>query len=125
VPELQPLPRVRADRERIGQVLINLLSNAIKYSPNGQRIIIRSEMSDNLVKISVQDFGIGMSEETRSKIFERFFRANDNSVQTNPGLGLGLFIASDIIRKHGGEIGVESEPGNGTLIYFTLPVQKV
>ncbi|THU30371.1 PAS domain S-box protein [Niastella caeni] len=121
--ELQSLPPVKADRERIGQVLINLIGNAIKYSPKGQRIIISSVLINKTVKISIKDFGIGMSEETRLKIFEQFFRASDNNVQTYPGLGLGLFIASDIIKKHGGEIGVESEKGKGTLVYFTLPVQ--
>jgi two-component system CheB/CheR fusion protein len=122
VHELQSLPQVRADRERIGQVLINLLGNAIKYSPQSQRIIIRSELAGNRIRISIQDFGIGMSEATRLKIFERFFRATGNNVQTYPGLGLGLFIASDIIKKHGGDIWVESEQEKGTLIYFTLPV---
>lgn len=125
VQKLQSLPPVRADRERIGQVLINLLGNAIKYSPNGQRIIIRSEQVHQKIQVSIQDFGIGMSEETRLKIFERFFRATDNNVQTYPGLGLGLFIAANIIKKHGGEIGVESENDKGTLIYFTLPVQDI
>ncbi|HEY1202569.1 MAG TPA: CheR family methyltransferase, partial [Niastella sp.] len=70
VHELQSLPPVRADRERIGQVLINLLGNAIKYSPNSNRIIIRSELVNKKLKVSIQDFGIGMSEETRLKIFE-------------------------------------------------------
>ncbi|HEY8895462.1 MAG TPA: ATP-binding protein [Niastella sp.] len=125
VHELQSLPPVRADRERIGQVLINLLGNAIKYSPQGQCIVVRSELANHKIKVSIQDFGIGMSEETRLKVFERFFRASDNNVQTYPGLGLGLFIAADIIKKHGGEIGVESEKEKGTIIHFTLPVHAV
>jgi two-component system CheB/CheR fusion protein len=123
--ELQSLPPVRADRERIGQVLINLLGNAIKYSPNGQRIIIRSELAGQKIRVSIQDFGIGMSEETRLKVFERFFRASDNNVQTYPGLGLGLFIAADIVKKHGGEINVESEQDKGTVVHFTLPIQPM
>ena len=123
--ELQSLPPVKADRERIGQVLINLMGNAIKYSPPDQRIIISAELTNQLIRVSIQDFGIGMSEATRLKVFERFFRANDNNIQTYPGLGLGLFIASDIVKKHGGEIGVESEKNKGTLIYFTLPAQPV
>jgi two-component system, chemotaxis family, CheB/CheR fusion protein len=102
--------------------LINLVGNAIKYSPNGQRIIISTALNDGMVRVNIQDFGIGMSEDTRDKIFDRFFRARDNSVQTYPGLGLGLFIASDIIKKHGGEISVDSEKNKGTLIYFTLPL---
>jgi two-component system CheB/CheR fusion protein len=123
--DLQNLPPVKIDRERIGQVLINLLGNSIKYSPDGQRIIISTELARGMIRVKIKDFGIGMSEETRQKIFERFFRARDNNIQTYPGLGLGLFIASDIIKKHGGEIGVESEKDKGTLIYFTLPIQRV
>lgn len=124
VNELQQLPTVKADRERIGQVLINLLSNAIKYSPNSHRIIISTALENKLVKISIQDFGIGMSEPTRLRMFDRFFRASDNNIKTFPGLGLGLFIASDIIKKHGGDIGVESVEEKGTIIYFTLPVHE-
>jgi two-component system CheB/CheR fusion protein len=123
--ELQTLPPVKIDRERIGQVLINLLGNAIKYSPDGQRIIISTELTGGMVRVNIKDFGIGMTEDTRHKIFERFFRARDNNIQTYPGLGLGLFIASDIIKKHGGEIGVESEREKGTLIFFTLTIQRV
>lgn len=124
VNELQSLPTVKADRERIGQVLINLISNAIKYSPNGHRIIVSSEQEGNRVKVSIQDFGIGMSEETRLKMFERFYRGSDNNVQAYPGLGLGLFIVADIVKRHGGDIGVESERNKGTIIYFTLPIQS-
>jgi signal transduction histidine kinase len=122
--DLQPLPRVRADRERIGQVLMNILSNAIKYSPDKERIIISTTLSNDMVRINIKDFGIGMTNETRLKIFERFYRALDNSSNIYPGLGLGLFIAADIIKKHGGEIGVESEMNQGTQVFFTLPVQK-
>jgi two-component system CheB/CheR fusion protein len=122
--DLKALPRVRADRERIGQVLINILSNAIKYSPNGEHIIIGTTLENDKVRISIKDFGIGMTRETRSKVFERFYRARDNNSKTYPGLGLGLFIAADIIKKHGGEIGVESEMSQGTLVFFTLPVHK-
>jgi two-component system, chemotaxis family, CheB/CheR fusion protein len=123
--DLQSLPRVRADRERIGQVLINIINNATKYSPEGERIIISTTLSNDMIRVSIRDFGIGMTNETRLRIFERFYRARDNSSKTYPGLGLGLFIASDIIKKHGGEIGVESEMNQGTLVYFTLPVQKL
>jgi two-component system CheB/CheR fusion protein len=122
--DLQTPPPIWADRERIGQVLINVLDNAIKYSASGQRIIISTTLSNDMVRVSIKDFGIGMTKETRSKIFDRFYRLTDTGPKTFPGLGLGLFIASDIIKKHGGEIGVESEINKGTLLYFTLPVQK-
>jgi len=122
--EPKPLPAVKADRERIGQVMINLISNAIKYSPNSERIIINTEMVNHMLRVSIRDFGIGMSEETRLKVFDRFFRASENNIRNFPGLGLGLFIASDIIKKHGGDIGVESEKEKGTLIFFTLPVNQ-
>jgi two-component system CheB/CheR fusion protein len=121
--ETGPAKLVRADRDRIGQVLINLLSNAIKYSPDGRRVIVRTETGERQVTIRIQDFGIGMSEDTRQKVFERFFRARDNTFSTYPGLGLGLFIAADIVRKHGGEIWIESEKNKGTLVCFTIPVE--
>jgi PAS domain S-box-containing protein len=114
---------VYADRERIRQVLTNLLANAIKYSPGAGEVLIRvmGNGADS-VNVCVQDFGIGMSEEVRSRVFERFYRANDGIANTYPGLGLGLYISAQIIDRHGGEIRVESRPGEGSTFCFTLPV---
>ncbi|HTE23522.1 chemotaxis protein CheB [Flavitalea sp.] len=119
---LQPCPQVLADVNRIEQVVLNLISNAVKYSPEAAKIDISTRKSEDKVVVSIQDFGIGMPEVTRKKVFERFFRDNDNTIPTSPGMGLGLFIAADIIKRHGGEIWVESEQGKGSIFYFSLPV---
>ena len=112
---------VEADRERIGQVITNLISNAIKYSPKGGRITISWNKIDDFVKISVQDEGIGIAEDVKRKIFERFFRVKDVQISTFPGMGMGLFISANIVHQHGGEVWVESLPGKGSAFYFTLP----
>jgi signal transduction histidine kinase len=115
---------VFADRGRIGQVLINLLTNAIKYSPNDKKIAVRSFAEENNVLISVADYGIGISKPDQQKIFQRFYRVEGKDEKTFPGFGIGLFIASEIIRRHHGRIGVESEPGKGSLFFFSLPLEK-
>lgn len=112
---------VKADRARMEQVMINLLSNAIKYSPGSDTVIVRIEKKDHEALISVQDFGIGIPRSEFAKIFERFHRVN--SEKKFQGLGLGLYIANDIIQRHKGKMWVESEQGKGTTFYFTLPLQ--
>lgn len=119
--DLCSVPRVRADKERIIQVLTNLISNAIKYSPRGGEVHIGCTDKGQEIQVSVQDQGIGISQEMQEKVFERFFRAGDAQVQTLSGMGLGLYITAGIIQRHGGRIWVESEPGKGSTFYFTLP----
>ncbi|MEO6893966.1 MAG: PAS domain-containing protein [Ginsengibacter sp.] len=115
---------VHADRDRVGQVLINLITNAIKYSPKNGDINITSRVSQKSIMISVKDEGIGIEKNFQRKIFERFYRVEGKSEKTFPGFGIGLFIASEIIRRHRGSIGVESEPGKGSRFYFSLPLSK-
>lgn len=110
---------VCADRQRIEQVLINLLSNAIKYSPDVDQVLVTLETSDTHVTIKVTDEGVGLSSEQREKIFTRFFRAEGTSKM--PGLGLGLYLSKEIIERHGGHIGVESEIDKGSTFYFSIP----
>lgn len=114
--------RVYADRERIGQVLINFLTNAIKYSPGNKKIVIQLFSSGKEVKVSVRDRGIGIEKKNREHIFDRFYRVGCPQSHTYPGLGLGLFISSEIIKRHKGTIGFESAKGKGSTFYFTLPV---
>lgn len=117
--------RVYGDKDRLGQVMINLLTNAIKYSPHGDKIdmtIMRHET--NQVAVKVKDLGIGIDEKFHERIFERFFRAEGHEEQTYPGFGIGLFIAKEIIQRHGGSIFVHSEKGKGSVFTFTLPVAK-
>jgi two-component system CheB/CheR fusion protein len=115
---------INADKEKIRQALVNLISNAIKYSPAADRVIIRSEIGEEQITISVEDFGIGMSAETQSKIFKRFYRDTDPAINTFPGLGLGLFITAEIIKNHKGKIWVKSTKNVGSEFYFSLPLNN-
>jgi len=119
------LEPVTADRERIGQVLTNLLSNAIKYSPGGGDILISTENTQDGVKVSVRDHGIGISPDMLRKVFDRFFRIGNPQIYTYPGMGLGLYISAGIIQRHGGSIFAESIPGGGSGFVFTLPYRNV
>ena len=110
---------IEGDRERLGQVITNLLSNAIKYSPEADRIIVSSLINDDGIKLCVQDFGIGIPLEEQPKLFNRFFRVMNN---TYPGLGLGLFICNEIIKRHSGRMEFKSQEGKGSVFCFTLPV---
>ena len=110
------------DRGRIGQVIINLLINAIKYSPDASNVIVESKADDNSgVTLGIQDSGIGIPKDMLGKVFERFFRVEGENTQTFAGLGIGLFVASEIIKRQGGSIWVESEEGKGSTFYFSLP----
>jgi signal transduction histidine kinase len=121
VSDLQVEKDIHADRERIGQVLSNLIANAIKYSPGGDKVIITSRAAEHTITVCVQDFGIGISENMQQKVFDRFFRVADDSMKNFPGLGLGLYITADIIKRHGGKINVKSEKNKGSTFCFTIP----
>ncbi len=114
---------VTADKHRLEQVVINFLSNAVKYSPEAAEIELKVESGKNQVKVSVTDFGIGIPEDKVNFVFDRFFRVQESS-QKFSGLGLGLFISAEIIRRHGGEVGVRSREGEGSTFWFSIPVNK-
>lgn len=114
---------VFGDRDRIGQVMTNLLGNAIKYSPNKSNIIIRTRTGKTYISASVQDFGIGISKDSQRKVFDRFYRGTDKEQESYPGLGLGLFISSEIVKRHRGNIRVTSKKGQGSTFSFSLPVE--
>jgi PAS domain S-box-containing protein len=116
--------KLYGDRERVGQVIINFLSNAIKYSPDGKFVTVILSASATHATVRVKDNGIGIPREKQRKLFTRFFRVDGNKQETYPGLGLGLYISAQIIRRHKGKIWVESEPGNGSAFCFTLPFRK-
>jgi len=125
--ELRPLPRLpalRFDEERIGQVLENLLSNGLKFTPEGGRVTVKASLHRNkapFIRVAVRDNGPGISKENLEKIFERFRRI-ESGRETPRGTGLGLSIAKHVIAEHGGKIWAESQPGKGSIFYFTLPV---
>jgi len=116
--------KLYGDKDRVGQVIINFLSNALKYSPDGNEVKVRLSASATHAKVSVQDHGIGIPPDKQRKIFSRFFRVDGNKQETFPGLGLGLFISAQIIRRQKGKIWVESEAGKGSTFCFTLPFRK-
>jgi signal transduction histidine kinase len=105
-------------------VLTNLITNAIKYSPVADRIIISTNTEGDKIKCCVQDFGIGIPEAEQSKLFTRFFRVTNDSTNTYPGLGLGLYISSEIIKRHSGSIEFKSEEGKGSTFCFSLPLEQ-
>jgi PAS domain S-box-containing protein len=111
---------VFADQHRIEQVIVNLVNNAVKYAPDSKRIDVHIESADQHALVTVRDHGEGIPKEKLEDLFDRFFRV-DQQGKTYPGLGLGLYIAAEIIQRHGGKIGVESELGKGSSFWFTIP----
>jgi PAS domain S-box-containing protein len=116
--------KVEADRERIGQVITNFLTNAIKYSPDNKKIIVSVEHTKKEIKFGVKDFGLGISKEEQDRIFDRFYQASSSQESTFPGLGMGLYICAEIIRRHSGKIWVESKKGKGSHFFFTIPLHN-
>jgi PAS domain S-box-containing protein len=114
--------KVDADPERIDQVVINFVNNAIKYAPQSKEIRIHIEQIGDQAKVSVIDKGPGIAPEKLPYLFDRYYRVDTTGVQYS-GLGLGLYICSEIIKKHNGEIGVDSEFGKGSTFWFKLPLQ--
>ncbi|MCD8740324.1 PAS domain-containing protein [Mucilaginibacter roseus] len=117
--------KIFSDRERISQVLVNLISNAIKYSPAEGEVIIRTHRQNNTVTVSVEDFGIGIVPDKHKRVFEQFYRVSGSKQHTFPGLGLGLYISSEIIKREGGKMWVNSVEGEGSTFHFSLPVEPV
>ena len=119
--ELAESKIIEGDKNRLGQVIINLISNAIKYSSNADKILITSQRIGDQLKFCVQDFGIGIPVSQQPKLFSRFFRAREN---TYPGLGLGLYICNEIIKRHSGSMSFISEEAKGSTFCFTIPIKK-
>lgn len=115
--------KVKGDRNRLEQVMTNLLSNAIKYSPEAERVVVSIEKGAGELKVGVKDFGIGIGKKDQKRIFERFFRSGSVE-QKFSGLGIGLYISQEIVRRHGGKMWVESEEGKGSTFYFSIPVNR-
>jgi len=115
---------VTADRERIAQVVANFLNNAVKYSPGADQVNVEIENCKGHIVFSVTDKGVGINPKEHHKIFERFYRAKSNGNIPFSGFGIGLYISAEIIHRHQGEIGVNSEEGKGSTFYFTLPLAE-
>ncbi len=115
---------VVADKHYISQCLANLISNAIKFSPKADKVIIKTFCDRRNIRVSVQDFGIGIKKKDLSRVFGRFFQADNRIRNSSGGLGLGLYLSKKIINRHHGEIWGESEKGEGSIFTFKIPLQS-
>jgi two-component system OmpR family sensor kinase/two-component system sensor histidine kinase BaeS len=126
VVDLHPLPEVEADPQRISQVLSNLVANSLRHTPAGGTVLLnawpRTEGGRQMVCVSVADTGSGIAPGELPHIFDRFYRADPARTRAGGGAGLGLAIAKRLIEAHHGSIWAESTPGEGTTIYFSLPL---
>ncbi|MFT3705214.1 MAG: ATP-binding protein [Agriterribacter sp.] len=116
---------VEADYDKISSVVSNLITNAVKYSAPGHPIVIQCISIANSVQVSVTDHGIGIEKEDAAKIFQRYFRIENNYAARVGGFGIGLYLSAEIIHRHGGHIWVQSEPGKGSTFFFSLPMHGV
>ncbi|WP_443946940.1 ATP-binding protein [Pedobacter sp. AW1-32] len=110
---------IYADKSRIEQIVVNFVNNAVKYAPDSMVITLDVRTTNTHVQVSISDSGPGIEKAKQQHLFERYYRASANTDTT--GLGLGLYICADIISRHNGEIGVDSEPGKGSTFWFGLP----
>jgi PAS domain S-box-containing protein len=117
-----PAVTIHGDQFRLEQVMANFLSNAVKYSPNADKVIITSQVQGGQVVVSIEDFGIGIEKDQLDKLFDRFYRVN-NPAMNFEGLGLGLYVASEILTRHRGNFWIESDLGKGSTFFFRLPIE--
>lgn len=113
---------VRADRDKIGQVITNFLSNAIKYSPKGKQINASCKETGGMVEVSITDEGLGIAPEDQEKLFDRYYRIESEQTQNISGFGLGLYLSAEIVQRHNGKVWVDSEMGKGSTFHFSLPL---
>lgn len=116
---------IYADRDKIGSVISNLLSNAVKYSPKGKHIDIRCQKVGDRVKISITDEGMGIKPQDIDRLFDRYYRVESKHTTHISGFGIGLYLSAEIIHRHEGKIGVESQTGVGSTFWFTLPINNM
>jgi PAS domain S-box-containing protein len=115
---------ILGDKDRLGQVLTNLITNAVKYSPQANSVDISLSSTKEAALINVRDYGVGIASTHQKHIFDRFYRVQDSSNKTFKGLGMGLYIAQEIVKRHGGDLTVESEEGQGSTFTVSLPLEK-
>lgn len=118
------LPEIFIDKDKLQVALVNLLGNASKYTAENGRVDVSIKMVQDQILFAVSDTGVGISAEDQPKLFEKFFRSADVNVQNETGTGLGLSLANEIVRLHGGDIAVDSEVGKGSTFTITIPVKR-
>ncbi|TVQ62364.1 MAG: hypothetical protein EA378_05460 [Phycisphaerales bacterium] len=122
--ELPPkFPLVRGDRDKLKLALHNLVGNAIKYTPSGGSVRIRVNSDGTMLTVAVSDTGVGISPEDAERIFDRFYRAKNEATSEIVGTGLGLTLAREVVRLHGGDVTVESQLGRGSTFTMTIPTR--
>ncbi len=119
------LPAIFMDEQKMDLVLTNLLENAVKYTPERGKIALSIDAGDQFIKVHIKDNGVGIPENDIPKLFSKFFRAENVIRMQTEGSGLGLFMVKNIIKRHGGDITVESEEGKGTVFTFTIPINEI
>ena len=112
-----------ADERKVKQILLNLLSNAVKFTPEGGRVGLTATTAEDGITIAVSDTGIGIAPEDQAAIFEEFRQVGREDARKQEGTGLGLTLAKKFVELHGGQIGVQSQVGQGSTFTFTLPVR--
>lgn len=116
--------QVHADPDKIEQVIINLLSNAIKYSLGEGLIEINTTVINGMAEVCVKDRGLGIAQQDMKKLFERYYRVENQNTEKIPGFGIGLYLCAQIIQQHHGKIWVESTLGKGSIFFFKLPLKR-
>ena len=119
----EKMGELRLDKDKIAAVLVNLLGNAAKYTPQGGRVSMRVKIDESDLQISIEDTGVGIAADELPKVFDKFFRSADARVQAETGTGLGLSLAREVVRIHGGDITVESQLDEGSTFVTTIPLQ--
>jgi signal transduction histidine kinase len=116
-----PLP-VMGDADRLGTAVDNLLQNAVKFCEGPPKIEVLGAREDGRVRVVVKDHGIGIPETARPRLFEKFYRVNDLQLQNVSGTGIGLYLVRQVVEGHGGQVTLESRPGDGSAFEIDLPV---
>jgi signal transduction histidine kinase len=114
---------LKLDKEKMVAVLVNLLGNAAKYTPTGGHVSLKVKLKEDLLQIAIDDTGVGISPEDLPMVFEKFFRSKDARVQAEAGTGLGLSLAREVVRMHGGDISVESQLDKGSTFLVSIPLE--
>ena len=119
----EKMPDLELDKDKIVAVVVNLLGNAAKYTPESGRVTLRVKIDESQLLITVEDTGVGIAQDEVAKVFDKFFRSSDPRIQGETGTGLGLSLAREVVRMHGGDITVESQIDQGTTFMASIPIQ--